>query len=430
MADLNAKVIQAVSELAAAQSANPVTETGQLFWIVNGAGEVTEVRMGKDATNFNSLPAIAFTPASHVHDASDINSGVLDPARIPALKSHEFTVVASQAARLAQTSAQVQPGDETYQQDNGITYKLVATDPSLDANWLQVSDVTPDWSIIANKPATFTPSAHTHVIADTTGLQAALDGKSNVGHTHVIGDVTGLQAALDSKAYAFNGVRGRRFFTDFESNAFADGPDLDFLVSGTGATQTPLSAPLDTQSSGVVNNSTGTTTTGRANITTDENAVTFGGGIRTYYAKFQIPTLSDGTDSFVVLAGWFNGFSTTPTNGLYFLYRHTVNGGKLTGIATNNSTTDNTSIQSPAAVVAGTWYGVKIVVNAAGTQVDYYIWSAGAWSLLGSITNAAHIPTGITKPCMAGIFILKSAGTTARNLYVDWMGWEFEPSSF
>lgn len=62
-----------------------------------------------------------------------------------------------------------------------------------------------DWADITNKPSTFTPSAHTHVIGDTTGLQAALDGKQASGsyaaasHSHVIGDVTGLQTALDGK---------------------------------------------------------------------------------------------------------------------------------------------------------------------------------------------------------------------------------------
>ena len=51
---------------------------------------------------------------------------------------------------------------------------------------------------------------HGHVIADVTGLQAALDGKAavnhnhddwyaSVTHSHVIADVTGLQAALDGK---------------------------------------------------------------------------------------------------------------------------------------------------------------------------------------------------------------------------------------
>lgn len=52
---------------------------------------------------------------------------------------------------------------------------------------------------------------HTHIISDTTGLQAALDAKSAIGHnhdslyaqinhTHVISNVSGLQTALDGRA--------------------------------------------------------------------------------------------------------------------------------------------------------------------------------------------------------------------------------------
>jgi hypothetical protein len=64
------------------------------------------------------------------------------------------------------------------------------------------------WADVTGKPSTFPPSAHTHIIADVTGLQAALDGKqasgsySLTGHTHIIADVTGLQAALDGKQAA------------------------------------------------------------------------------------------------------------------------------------------------------------------------------------------------------------------------------------
>lgn len=49
-------------------------------------------------------------------------------------------------------------------------------------------------------------TSHTHVIADTTGLQAALDSKQAAGsyadasHTHAISDVTNLQTSLDGKA--------------------------------------------------------------------------------------------------------------------------------------------------------------------------------------------------------------------------------------
>jgi hypothetical protein len=57
-----------------------------------------------------------------------------------------------------------------------------------------------DWADITSKPTTFPPSDHDHVIADTTGLQAALDAKAASSHGHAIADTTGLQTALDAKA--------------------------------------------------------------------------------------------------------------------------------------------------------------------------------------------------------------------------------------
>src|SRR4051812_32937067 len=61
-------------------------------------------------------------------------------------------------------------------------------------------DLTVDWAEILDKPTTFPPDAHTHVIPDVTGLQAVLDDKAALVHTHVVADVTGLQPALDAKA--------------------------------------------------------------------------------------------------------------------------------------------------------------------------------------------------------------------------------------
>lgn len=63
-----------------------------------------------------------------------------------------------------------------------------------------VSGSTIDWSQLDNVPTEFKPEAHVHPISDVTGLQDALDDKTDAGHTHVIDDVTGLQNALDGKA--------------------------------------------------------------------------------------------------------------------------------------------------------------------------------------------------------------------------------------
>lgn len=72
---------------------------------------------------------------------------------------------------------------------------------------------THSWAQVTGKPTTFAPSAHSHVVADVTGLSAALDGAAQSAawasvtgkpgvfppavHGHQIGDVDGLQDALD-----------------------------------------------------------------------------------------------------------------------------------------------------------------------------------------------------------------------------------------
>jgi hypothetical protein len=57
-----------------------------------------------------------------------------------------------------------------------------------------------DWSAITNKPSTFPPSAHSHLISEVSNLQTTLDGKSNTGHTHAISDVSNLQTILNGKS--------------------------------------------------------------------------------------------------------------------------------------------------------------------------------------------------------------------------------------
>lgn len=75
------------------------------------------------------------------------------------------------------------------------------------------------WSDVADKPATFAPSAHDHLTSEVTGLDTALAakattaaltsglaGKANTTHPHVMSDVTGLTDAMSLKADLVNGV--------------------------------------------------------------------------------------------------------------------------------------------------------------------------------------------------------------------------------
>jgi hypothetical protein len=115
-------------------------------------------------------------------DAGKITTGTIDPARLPALPSGNQVVSAS--ATIA--------GLSTPNQDETVKGTIVTTTDGrrwvysgsgskvLEASYVELADVTPEWTAIANRPATFAPSAHPHAIADITSLQTSLDAKSNV----------------------------------------------------------------------------------------------------------------------------------------------------------------------------------------------------------------------------------------------------------
>ena len=52
------------------------------------------------------------------------------------------------------------------------------------------------WSAISNKPANFTPSAHSHGIADITNLQRELDSKASSNHSHTWDSITNKPTTL------------------------------------------------------------------------------------------------------------------------------------------------------------------------------------------------------------------------------------------
>lgn len=69
--------------------------------------------------------------------------------------------------------------------NNGKVLKAGATANAL--SWAFV-----DWSEILNKPSTFLPSAHTHAIADVTGLSTALSGKLDTSQRGAVNGVASL----------------------------------------------------------------------------------------------------------------------------------------------------------------------------------------------------------------------------------------------
>jgi hypothetical protein len=145
-------------------------------------------------------------------DASKIVSGTIDIARLPKAAVERLVVVADQAARFALTTDTVQNGDTVKENDTGLMY-FVIDDTKLGESagytvYVAGAAASVPWAGVTGKPLTFTPSAHSHIIGDVTGLQTALDGKSNTNHNHNLND-------LAEKSY----------------NSLADKPDLTSLHS-------------------------------------------------------------------------------------------------------------------------------------------------------------------------------------------------------
>jgi hypothetical protein len=136
-----------------------------------------------DATNYNTQ---WINPPS--------GGGIADTVTANSLRS-PGAWVAGQPFITAGTTAQYWRGDKTFVTLDKTAVGLANVDNTTDAA-KPVSTATQTalngkaalvhthlWADITNPPASFPPSAHVHVISDTTGLQAALDGKQALDAT-------------------------------------------------------------------------------------------------------------------------------------------------------------------------------------------------------------------------------------------------------
>lgn len=88
------------------------------------------------------LKADAAATTASLAAKADLVGGLIPTAQIPAIALGTRVAVANQAAMLALTTAQVQPGDVAVRADGAGTFMLIATDPSQLANWGLLSSPT------------------------------------------------------------------------------------------------------------------------------------------------------------------------------------------------------------------------------------------------------------------------------------------------
>ncbi len=200
----------------------------------------------------------------------------------------------------------------------------------------------------------------------------------------------------------------------FSSAALLGGAWDISSYSGTGALVSQLAGLVTTLRPGILNLTTGTEVTGRAAIRSSNAsaAFLFGAGAYTIEADIYITTLSDVTNTYAIRFGFGDVTSGDFVDGAHFEYSDagsTPNWYKCTASNSTRTKTDTT-----VAAVAGAWTRLKVVVNAAGTSVEYFINGTS----VGVVTT--NIPTGTGRETGGLLSIVKSAGTTARTVNTDW----------
>lgn len=185
---------------------------------------------------------------------------------------------------------------------------------------------------------------------------------------------------------------------------------------GTGGAVTLNALGLaDTNHTGIAEFSTGTTTTGRASLHLGVQSVRLGGGVLIVEMMVRLEDLSTVAQEYDVYVGISNKATPGTDHWVYFAYDRNTSTNWRIRTRDNGTETDT---DSGVAVAADTWVKLRFEINAAATSVEYFIDD----SSVGTISS--NIPTAAGREVSPRLTIQKSAGTTARLMYVDWYGYE------
>jgi len=276
-----------------------------------------------------------------------------------------------------------------------------------------------------------TPTTHktSHATGGTDALAPADIGAAAATHTHGVGDLTAGSAtsgqvltyngsawAPATPALAFNPATTCEAWSDFLGNSTipwqsvtANGGSVNFTQPET----------LNNRF-GLANLGTGTTSSSaRVYVGSNlQDAIEFGGGSHVFEtAATLINNLSSSAERFIVYAGFFDSLTGTPAEGAYFRYSDDVNGGDWQCVTVTGST--ETTTDSNVAPTVGTYNKFRIEVNAAASEVKFYI----DGNLVA--THTTNIP-GSGDRFGVGFNVRKTVGTSTRQSRWDYLYYKAE----
>jgi hypothetical protein len=188
--------------------------------------------------------------------------------------------------------------------------------------------------------------------------------------------------------------------------------------TGTGASAIPY-ATNESGHTGLIKLAPGTTTSGWGTMSGPDNTdqVEVADGDIVFEVIVKTPSaISDGTDTYTLRFGLNNSNAGAGNNTVYVRYSHGVNSGKWQFV--HNRAGTETTIDSGITVAASTWYKLKFTVTGAAQAFEAFV----DGNSVGTATPATPIAAGNRQ----GIILsnVKSAGTTDRPCYVDYIYFE------
>lgn len=226
----------------------------------------------------------------------------------------------------------------------------------------------------------------------------------------MIGRIGGINLQNNPSA-SFTPAQGFTFFEDWLNNTYAGATNWVADVSGAGANALLTTTPQDQNHWGWVRLITGTTNTGYAGIIQGLDAMRLGAATVTFESVVQMPDLATAGEDFNLHVGLGDLSSqSVQGDGFYFEYDRSTNVNWLICTANNGTVTRTDSTIAVAADV-----NVKLRATVYGTTAVKY-WINDAY--VGQVTT--NIPSGAGRVCGMIAAIVKTAGTTSRELWMDY----------
>lgn len=324
---------------------------------------------------------------------------------------------------IAQFGAPYTAAALTRTNDTNVTLTLGGTPATA---LLQATSLTLGWSgsLAVGRGGTgnTTFTAYGVICAGTTAT-GAFQNVSGVGSA---GEVLTSNGAAALPTWQAAGGGGLDPSTNYEYFNDLVGVDLNTnlaasYISGSGAAVASTATGVAVNHPGVISNTTGITESGFAGIKFGANAGTWlaiGGGELIFKALIKTPsTISDGTDTYNIYAGLWDNSNVllNATNGIGIFYQNDVQNGKWSCVSLKASSGTYSTSSSNPSFTADAWTELKMIVNADGTSVSFYIDNV----LFTSAAITTDLPD--TVPLSPRLVISKAAGTNAREMLIDYV---------